>query len=94
MISSGLAMPTSHLSESLSEPANRAVEGRPTPIRKMIHFELGDQDATVMGTGGTRADVEAALAWFDKHARRLAKKPPPESGGQLIRKLRQGTVKT
>ncbi len=86
-------MPTSHLSESPSKPAKRPVEGRPARIRKMIHFELGEQDPTVIKTGGTRADVEAALTWFDKHARRLAKNPPAESGGQFIRKLRNGTPK-
>lgn len=86
-------MPISNLSESPSKLAKRSVEGRPSRIRKMIHFELGEQDATVIKTGGTRVDVEAALTWFDKHARRLAKNPPAESGGQFIRKLRNGTLK-
>ena len=85
-------MPTSHLSESPSKPAKRPVAGRPTRIRKMIRFELGAQDATVIRTG-TKADVSAALAWFGKHARRLTKNPPTESGGQLIRKLRNGNLK-
>ena len=86
-------MTTSHLSESPSKPAKRPVAGRPTRVRKMIRFEMGAQDATVIRTGGTKADVSAALTWFGKHARRLAKNPPTESGGQLIRKLRNGTLK-
>ena len=86
-------MPTSHLSESPSKPAKRSATPRPTRIRKTISIELGARDATVIRTGGTKADVSAALTWFGKHARRLAKNPPTESGGQLIRKLRRGTLK-
>ena len=86
-------MPTPHLSESPSKPAQRPAAERPARIRKMISFKIGSHDATVVKTGGTPADVSAALTWFDKHARRLAKNPPTESGGQLIRKLRNGTLK-
>lgn len=86
-------MRTSPLSESTYKPAKRPVAGQPTRIRKTISFTMGAHDATVFKTGGTPADVSAALTWFGKHARRLAKNPPTESGGQLIRKLRNGTVK-
>ena len=86
-------MPTSPLSESPSKPAKRPVAVCCTGVGKTIRFELGAQDATVIRTGCTKADVSAALTWFGKHARRLAKNPPTESGGQLIRKLRNGTLK-
>lgn len=45
-------------------------------------------------TGGDKAAMKTALKWFAVQGRRLAKNPPKETGSQLLRKMRQGAVKS
>lgn len=88
--------------EAFSLNALDAKPRRRTPLPEAAHFQpsiitlsgFGASETLVYRTGGSKDAMKAALKWFAAQGRRLAKNPPKETGSQLLRKMRQGTVKS
>ncbi len=70
-------------------------EARSQAAIKTINFLMYKDQPIVLKSrkGSTAADMKKALGWMQRHATKLAKLEPTETGGELIEKIRSGKVK-